>query len=167
MGFQRYRYHSTYDNHLWCIRLSPDQLKSCLHHRNDDKWICNENCKFCQYFTAGLFVCLCFCVVLLAFYLHGNRFPRRQRSLRSHAERTLHSQNIQALSSAAHIRVMRGNFVWPHYGTLQMSYPPYLNPRMRRSALSTLKTRRTILSGEICSLWVLIKATMLCAHLWK
>lgn len=116
--------------------------------------------------TAVLFrVPLLLCCV--ACFLFGNLFPRLQRSLRSHAERTLHSPNIQALSSAAHFRVMRGNFVWPHYGTLQMSYPPYWNPRMRRSALSTLNTRRTILSGEICLLRVLIKATMLWAHSWQ
>lgn len=123
----------------------------------------NKTANYVSTFTAVLFCVL----LLLGCYLHGNLFPRPQRSLRSHVERTLHSPNIQALSSAAHFRVMTGNFVWPHYGILQMSYPPYLNPRMRRSALSTLKTRRTILSGMICLLRVHIKATMLWAHLWK
>ncbi len=93
--------------------------------------------------------CLCFCVVLLAFYLCCNLFPRLQRSLRSHAEITLHSLNTQASSSAAHFRAKRGNFVWPHYGILQMSCLLFWSPQMKRSAPSSLK-RKTMLSGEIC-----------------
>lgn len=104
--------------------------------------------KIVHIFSTVVLFCLCFCV-LLAFYLHCNLFPRLQRSLRSHAERTLHSLNIQASSSAAHFRVKRGNFVWPHYGTLQMSCLPYWSPQMKRSAPSSLKMRRTMLSGEI------------------
>lgn len=86
--------------------------------------------------------------MLLAFYLHSNLFPRLQRYLRSHVERTLHSLIIQASSSAANFRVKRVNFVWPHYGTLQMSCLPYWSQENC--------TEFTMLSGEICPIRLVI-----------
>lgn len=121
--------------------------------------------KFVQ-IVSTLLWCFAFAFVLccLLFYLRSNLFSRLQRSLRSHVERTLHTLNIQASSSAAHFRVKRGNFVWPHYGTLQMSCLPYWSPQMKSSAPSSLKMRGIMLSGEICPISVLTKATMLQAY---
>lgn len=105
--------------------------------------------------TAGLFSVPPTFVLCWLLSIYKNLFPRLQRSQRSHAEKTLHSPSTQALSSAAHVRVMRGNFVWLHFGTLQMSCPPYWSPQMKRSAQSTPKMRRSMLSGEICPIRVI------------